>query len=223
MMASAETRPNLPPCLRVLPMRATMPGMTLDDDEAVRRLKSGDIGGLQILVRRYQVRAVRAAFLVTQDEPLAEDVVQDAFIHLHQRINQFDDRRPLEPYLMRSVINPPWSPLLAPTLRSGVLREGDSGGTIPPLRYGMLRESRPPEPPFAKHPEGKAEGRNGRPERRPLFDIFRETGLCGRSRRVRGRSRARPAREGASCRDRRDQVRNHESAGRGVHGHRNEG
>jgi len=82
-----------------------MPGVTLDDDEAIRRMKGGDIGGLEILVRRYQVRAVRAAFLVTQDEPLAEDVVQDAFLHLHQRIHHFDDRRPLEPYLMRSVIN----------------------------------------------------------------------------------------------------------------------
>ena len=82
-----------------------MPGVTLDDDEAVRRMKSGNIGGLEILVRRYQVRAVRAAFLVTQDEPLAEDVVQDAFLRLHQRIHHVDDRRPLEPYLMRSVIN----------------------------------------------------------------------------------------------------------------------
>jgi len=114
-MASGESCPNLSPRLRVLPMRATMPGVTLDDDEAVRRMKSGDIGGLEILVRRHQVRAVRAAFLVTQDEPLAEDVVQDAFLHLHQRIHHFDDRRPLEPYLMRSVINPPWSPLLGGT------------------------------------------------------------------------------------------------------------
>jgi len=104
-MASGEGHPNILARLRVLPMRATMPEVTLDDDEAVRRMKSGDIGGLEILVRRYQVRAVRAAFLVTQDEPLAEDIVQDAFLHLHQRIHQFDDRRPLEPYLMRSVIN----------------------------------------------------------------------------------------------------------------------
>ena len=82
-----------------------MPEVTPDDREAVRRMKGGDIGGLEILVRRYQVRAVRAAFLVTQDEPLAEDVVQDAFLRIHRHIRTFDDRRPLEPYLMRSVIN----------------------------------------------------------------------------------------------------------------------
>jgi len=201
-MACSENRSNLLARQRVFLMRATMPGVTLDDDEAVRRMKSGDIGGLEILVRRYQVRAIRAAFLVTQDEPLAEDVVQDAFLHLHQRIHHFDDRRPLEPYLMRSVINPPWSPLLG----------GTPGGRNSSPRAPLRGASR-----------GEAEGRNGRPERRLLFDISSEASVCGRSRRVRGRSRARLAREGASCRDRRDQVRNHESAGRGVHGHRNEG
>jgi RNA polymerase sigma-70 factor (ECF subfamily) len=82
-------------------MPETIPG----DQEAVRRMRTGDIGGLEILVRRYQMRAVRAAFLVTQDEPLAEDVVQDVFIHFHQSIRHFDDGRPLGPYLMRSVVN----------------------------------------------------------------------------------------------------------------------
>lgn len=82
-----------------------MSQLTLEDDKSVRRMKDGDIGGLADVVRRYQVRAVRAAFLVTQDEALAEDVVQDAFLRLHQRIRHFDDRRPLEPYLMRSVVN----------------------------------------------------------------------------------------------------------------------
>ena len=77
----------------------------MDDLDAVRRMKDGDIGGLESIVCSYQVRAVRAAFLVTQDEPLAEDVVQDVFLRLHQRIRHFDDGRPLGPYLMRSVVN----------------------------------------------------------------------------------------------------------------------
>jgi len=82
-----------------------MPAVTPGDHEAILRLKGGDITGLETLVRRYQLRAVRAAFLVTQNEPLAEDVVQDVFLRLHQRIRTFDDGRPLEPYLMRSVVN----------------------------------------------------------------------------------------------------------------------
>ena len=77
----------------------------MDDVEAIRRLKHGDIGGLETLIARYQVKAVRTAYLITHDEPLAEDVVQDAFVRLFQRGRNFDESRPFEPYLMRSVIN----------------------------------------------------------------------------------------------------------------------
>jgi RNA polymerase sigma-70 factor (ECF subfamily) len=76
-----------------------------DDVQAIRRLKRGDIGGLEMLVTRYQVKAARAAFLITHDEATAEDVVQETFIRLYQRIRQFDETRPFEPYLMRSVVN----------------------------------------------------------------------------------------------------------------------
>lgn len=77
----------------------------MDDREAVRRMKSGEIGGLETLVHRYQVRAARAAFFVTHDEALAEDIVQETFIRLYQRVRQFDETRPFEPYLMRSVVH----------------------------------------------------------------------------------------------------------------------
>ena len=81
--------------------------MMLDTDEvqAVRCLKSGDIGGLELLIARYQGKALRTAFLVTQDESLAEDVVQDAFVHFFQRARGFDEARPFEPYFLRSVVN----------------------------------------------------------------------------------------------------------------------
>lgn len=77
----------------------------MDDLQAIQRLKQGDIGGLETLVMRHQAKAVRAAFLVTQDETLAEDVVQDTFVRLYHRISSFDPSRPFEPYLLRSVVN----------------------------------------------------------------------------------------------------------------------
>jgi RNA polymerase sigma-70 factor (ECF subfamily) len=76
-----------------------------DDVEAIRRLKCGDIGGLEILVARYQTTAIETAFLITQDEPLAEDVVQDVFIKIYRRIQNFDEKRLFGPYLIRGVIN----------------------------------------------------------------------------------------------------------------------
>lgn len=77
----------------------------MDDLQAIRRLKRGDISGLEQVVLRYQVKAVRAAFLITRDEALAEEVVQETFLRLYRRIHQFDGSRPFEPYLMRSVVN----------------------------------------------------------------------------------------------------------------------
>ncbi len=77
----------------------------MDDLQAIQRLKDGDIGGLEYLVARYQSKAVRAAFLITHDETLAEDVVQDTFVRIYHHINHFDLSRPFEPYLLRSVVN----------------------------------------------------------------------------------------------------------------------
>jgi RNA polymerase sigma-70 factor (ECF subfamily) len=73
--------------------------------QAIRRLKRGDIGGLECLIARYQAKALRTAFLITHDEPLAEDVVQDAFVRFYQRAEYFDEARPFEPYFLRSVVN----------------------------------------------------------------------------------------------------------------------
>lgn len=77
----------------------------MEDLQAIHRLKRGDIGGLEVLVARYQTMAVETAFLVTQDLALAEDVVQDVFVNLYRRIRRYDEDRPLKPYLLKSVVN----------------------------------------------------------------------------------------------------------------------
>ena len=39
----------------------------MDEQQAIRCLKRGDIGGLEVLVSLYQVRAARTAYLITHD------------------------------------------------------------------------------------------------------------------------------------------------------------
>jgi RNA polymerase sigma-70 factor (ECF subfamily) len=77
----------------------------MEDLQAIRRLKNGDIGGLEYLIAQHQGKALRMAFLITHDEPMAEDVVQDAFVRFYQRAKYFDETRPFEPYFLRSVVN----------------------------------------------------------------------------------------------------------------------
>lgn len=72
---------------------------------AVQRLKRGDIGGLEILFARHQVRAARTAFLILQDEAAAQDLVQETFLRIYQRIRYFDETQPFEPYLLKSVVH----------------------------------------------------------------------------------------------------------------------
>jgi RNA polymerase sigma-70 factor (ECF subfamily) len=80
-------------------------GAPQDDLDAIRRLQDGDIGGLEFLVHRYQLKAIRTAYLITRDLGLAEDVVQDSFLQVHRSIHSFDATRPFEPWFLRSVIN----------------------------------------------------------------------------------------------------------------------
>jgi RNA polymerase sigma-70 factor (ECF subfamily) len=77
----------------------------MDEQLAIQRLKNNDIGGLEFLVTRYQVKAVRTAYLITRDIGLAEDVVQDSFIQAFRAIRGFDSTRSFEPWFMRSVVN----------------------------------------------------------------------------------------------------------------------
>jgi RNA polymerase sigma-70 factor, ECF subfamily len=77
----------------------------LEDLQSITRLREGDIGGLEALVERYQIRALRAAYLITHDRALAEDVVQTAFLKVYRSIEKYDTSRPFAPYFMRIVVN----------------------------------------------------------------------------------------------------------------------
>jgi RNA polymerase sigma-70 factor (ECF subfamily) len=77
----------------------------MEDQIAISCLKQGDLNGLEILVKRYQARAVHAAYLILYDRALAEDVAQTAFVKVAERIQQFDERRPFAPWFFRIVVN----------------------------------------------------------------------------------------------------------------------
>ncbi|MGE5374783.1 MAG: RNA polymerase sigma factor [Bacteroidota bacterium] len=77
----------------------------MDEKQAIHRLKQGDIHGLEFLVGQFQVKAVRAAYLITRDLGLAEEIVQESFIKSYRSIHTFDGNRPFEPWFLRNVVN----------------------------------------------------------------------------------------------------------------------
>lgn len=77
----------------------------MDDRIAISRIKQGDLNGLEGLVKRYQVQAVHAAYLIVYDRALAEDIAQAVFVKVVERIRQFDEERPFAPWFFRIVVN----------------------------------------------------------------------------------------------------------------------
>ena len=77
----------------------------MNDQREMERLSQGDIAALGTLVKRYQTKALRAAYLVTHDFALAEDVVSSAFLRVFEQAIEYDPNRPFEPWFYRIVVN----------------------------------------------------------------------------------------------------------------------
>lgn len=77
----------------------------MDDRQAIANLKQGNLSGLEVLVRRYQQKALHTALMIVRDEPLAEDVVQQSFIKAYENILCFRDGDPFPPWFFKIVIN----------------------------------------------------------------------------------------------------------------------
>ena len=77
----------------------------MDEKEAIGLLLNKHLEGLTWLMEKYQVRALRAAVLVTRDRALAEDVVQGKFVELYRKVHTYDPARPFSPWFLRGVVN----------------------------------------------------------------------------------------------------------------------
>jgi RNA polymerase sigma-70 factor (ECF subfamily) len=86
-------------------MREDQHVQVTDDDDAIKRCQQGDIEGLATLIRRYEMDALRLAYLLTGDRYLAEDVVQDSFLQVYRAASRFHVGRPFQPWFHQIVTN----------------------------------------------------------------------------------------------------------------------
>lgn len=75
------------------------------DRELIRRIRSGDGLALSDLVRLYTVWLLEVARGVVESPDLAQDVVQDVFVHLWDKRAQLDIRESVSAFLYRAVRN----------------------------------------------------------------------------------------------------------------------
>jgi RNA polymerase sigma-70 factor, ECF subfamily len=77
----------------------------MEENEAIDCLRNGDLSGLEVLIDKYYLQAVRAAYFVVLDQSQAEDIVQASFLRAVDKIEQFDLRRNFRPWFLRCVVN----------------------------------------------------------------------------------------------------------------------
>jgi RNA polymerase sigma-70 factor (ECF subfamily) len=75
-----------------------------DRDDAAR-LRRGDSEGLAGLMQRHQDRLFRYLLRLTGDEAMAEDVFQQTWLQVAERISRYDAARPFAPWLFRVARN----------------------------------------------------------------------------------------------------------------------
>jgi len=77
----------------------------LSDEEIVARVKDGDTGLYEIIMRRYNQRLYRVAVAVLRDYAEAEDVMQEAYVRAYQHLEQFAGRAAFSTWLTRIAVH----------------------------------------------------------------------------------------------------------------------
>jgi RNA polymerase sigma-70 factor (ECF subfamily) len=91
--------------MRTQDLDAAAPFSALPDADIVRRVRAGDAGLFEILMRRHNQRIYRAARAVVRDEDVAEDVMQQAYVNAYTHLHQFQERSQFSTWLTRIALN----------------------------------------------------------------------------------------------------------------------
>jgi RNA polymerase sigma-70 factor (ECF subfamily) len=76
-----------------------------NEADLISRARAGEAAAWEALVHNHEQRVYRLAYLMLADPDEAQDVVQNTFIRAYQHLNNFDDQRPLQPWLLRIASN----------------------------------------------------------------------------------------------------------------------
>jgi RNA polymerase sigma-70 factor (ECF subfamily) len=77
----------------------------VDDQTLVERLRNGDTAAFQELVARYENKVYRLAIKLTRNEALAEEVMQEVFLKIYEKIDTFRGDAALSSWIYRIAAN----------------------------------------------------------------------------------------------------------------------
>ena len=77
---------------------------TLDDAEVVDRVRAGQTGLYELLMRRYNQRVYRVIRSILPDDLEAEDVLQETWVRAYQHLDQFRGQASIAPWVTKIAI-----------------------------------------------------------------------------------------------------------------------
>ena len=78
----------------------------MDDDLIlIERFRAGDLGGFEMLVKKYQGKAVNIAYRLNPNVTNAQDIAQEAFIKVYEGLQYFRAESKFSSWFYRIVIN----------------------------------------------------------------------------------------------------------------------
>jgi RNA polymerase sigma-70 factor, ECF subfamily len=77
----------------------------LDDDELVQRVRAGDLGAFELLMRRHNQKLYRAVRSVLRSGFDIEDTMQDTYLAAYKNLHQFEGRAKFATWLLKIGIN----------------------------------------------------------------------------------------------------------------------
>jgi RNA polymerase sigma-70 factor (ECF subfamily) len=86
-------------------MRAELTQTTENESELVRRAKAGDQRAFTALVKKYESTVYNFAFKVCRDEEKAEETLQDTFVNVYRKLDQFNGKAKFSTWLYQIVTN----------------------------------------------------------------------------------------------------------------------
>ena len=78
--------------------------LPVSDDEVVRRVRAGETGLFEVIMRRYNQRLYRVARAILRDDAEAEDVTQQAYVNAYRHLDQFASRARFSTWLTKIAV-----------------------------------------------------------------------------------------------------------------------
>jgi RNA polymerase sigma-70 factor, ECF subfamily len=80
---------------------ANEPDLERDVVEAVHAVRAGDAQAFATIVKRFQASMMAVCTAILRDRQAAEELAQDVFVRAYERLDTFDVREPMKPWLVK--------------------------------------------------------------------------------------------------------------------------